>query len=92
MEWSKVLRLVSIILILLCIVPIYLVNKIPRGNFIAGPIIVIIDIALLIIQIILVIFMFNINNKKLIWMFSIINFLILIFSYWLLYSYIYKLS
>lgn len=63
MEQNRVIPILALVAILFSILAMVLVNTIPRGNFVAGPVITIIAGFILLIQFILTFILCNISNK-----------------------------
>lgn len=89
MEWNKKIRIANIIIFIICFLPIVLVNTISKGNFIAGPFLTILFLILLFVQFLIVLY-----NKKgsPLKIFFIVNIMILVFMYWMLFGYIFDLK
>lgn len=84
---DKVLKILSIVIIPLSIIPIVLINYISRGNFIAGPVLMFLGIGVISIQVLLTIFISAQKNQKTNTVLFIINLIGTIFCYYLLYRY-----
>lgn len=89
---NKKLNIINILIFILSVLPIVLVNVISRGNFIAGPFLTILFIFLMVTQIIMIILAFNSEKKWFQKLTLILNMIILVFMYWMLYGYIYDLK
>ena len=87
----KKLNILNIIVFILCLLPIILINIIPRGNFIAGPVSTFIFAILLFVQMVLILISVN-RSIRFIIIVLCINALAFIFMYWTLYGYIFKIT
>ena len=86
------IKIVSVLVILINVLPIILVNYIPRGNFFADIVLSVIYVIILLIQSILTFFIFISENKRVKMVLLIFSLVGLIVCYYFLYGYIYELS
>ena len=85
---NKYLKWLCLLFLVLSSVPLYYINTISKGNFLAGPITtILILIPLMIVQLILLMIVWKGNSDKMKKVFTFISFLILIFHFYVLYSY-----
>jgi hypothetical protein len=86
---EKYIKYSSFLSLFFSLIPMYYVYTLPKGNFISGPVTFILMLILLIVQIVLSVIVWNLNDssKRKIIILSTINFAITLLQLYILYRY-----